>query len=122
MCLVEESPEDRSDFLVSPCNCKGSCRYIHFNCLKKWISMKLSLKPNLNALIYYWKRLECELCQTPLPKKYSLEDKMHELVDINRPQTPYILMENVMREKRTSKSMILLQTYTESDVLKLVKI
>jgi hypothetical protein len=74
----------------------------------------------MNAIIYYWKRLECELCQTPLPKKYFLDGKMHDLVDIHRPHTPYILLENVMREKKTSKSMILLQVFSESDVLKLV--
>jgi len=30
--------------LVSPCTCTGSVKYIHFNCLQKWLLSKMTQK------------------------------------------------------------------------------
>lgn len=34
-CLGEDECED--NFLCNPCDCKGSCEYVHLECLKNWI-------------------------------------------------------------------------------------
>ena len=39
VCLCNDEAEE--DPLISPCNCKGSCRMIHVNCLKTWINSKV---------------------------------------------------------------------------------
>jgi len=32
ICLLDESSEE--NFFISPCQCRGSCEYVHFLCLK----------------------------------------------------------------------------------------
>lgn len=66
ICLVEEATND--NFFITPCNCKGSCQYVHFQCLKVWVESKLKKKPNGNTIAYNWKKSECELCRSTLPK------------------------------------------------------
>jgi hypothetical protein len=39
VCLGDEQTLD--NFMVSPCNCKGSCELIHIQCLKQWIQSKI---------------------------------------------------------------------------------
>jgi hypothetical protein len=40
ICLSEENEKD----IVSPCDCKGSVKYVHKECLQKWVDVKGSLK------------------------------------------------------------------------------
>lgn len=35
ICLMEEEGDE--EFLCNPCDCKGSCEYVHFECLKNWV-------------------------------------------------------------------------------------
>jgi E3 ubiquitin-protein ligase DOA10 len=39
ICLCDEETVD--DPIISPCNCKGYCGYIHTNCLRQWINNKV---------------------------------------------------------------------------------
>ncbi len=43
ICLLEEDQEEDNPFIV-PCKCKGSCEFVHFQCLKKWVNSKVSKK------------------------------------------------------------------------------
>ena len=47
-------------------------RYIHLDCLKKWISSKLTyeIKPNITSIS--WKTFECELCKNVYPSFYFI--------------------------------------------------
>lgn len=38
-CLCDDITED--NYLISPCNCKGSCEGVHIQCLKMWIDSKV---------------------------------------------------------------------------------
>lgn len=42
ICLGDTSTED--DFFVTPCNCKGTCEFVHYQCLKQWVESKISKK------------------------------------------------------------------------------
>ena len=53
--------------LISPCNCTGSMKYIHIDCLKEWLEGKKHMKETPVVNSYIWKNLECEICKTPLP-------------------------------------------------------
>lgn len=67
ICFVEE--EDKNNPLVSLCSCAGSMKYIHFDCLRKWLKNKLVGKETKFSFTYKLKNLECELCKTELPGK-----------------------------------------------------
>lgn len=41
ICLSQEKGS-RSDFLISPCRCIGSCEYVHLECLRKWLYKRVA--------------------------------------------------------------------------------
>jgi E3 ubiquitin-protein ligase DOA10 len=65
ICLQEEN--ETLNPLFSPCKCSGTMKYIHVNCLKEWLNSKKVSKETPFARTYFWKTLDCELCQTVFP-------------------------------------------------------
>jgi len=49
--------------LVSPCNCTGSMKLIHLNCLREWINSYKTVQETPNSRSYFWEQLKCELCK-----------------------------------------------------------
>jgi len=49
-------------------------RFIHYECLKKWMAVKLSIKQNEKKTVtsYNMKSFNCEICKTPYPCKIIL--------------------------------------------------
>lgn len=41
--------------LLNSCNCDGSVRYIHYECLKYWLKQKMAKKEEKNLISYTWK-------------------------------------------------------------------
>jgi len=65
--------EGKSDAFVSPCNCKGSQKYIHLHCLRKWQESILSSNRDPT------KAYICGVCNGPFsykPPKLSLWAKV----------------------------------------------
>ncbi len=115
ICLTEEEfatkGQDLSDinsFLINPCECKGSLQYVHFGCLKSWINSKIIKRDHGNLVNYDSKRFECEVCEKPYPKCIYINGKRYDIF-LNLPNTPYLLIEHVVREKRKSKGLILIK-------------
>lgn len=71
--------------LINSCQCDGSVRFIHFMCLKQWLSQKLTRKEIESAhgeiISYSWKQFECEICKVPYPYTYKLSGKKYRLID-----------------------------------------
>ena len=57
--------------LVSPCECSGTMKYIHFLWLKAWVESKRKFKSYMHVSTYYWKDLTWELCKKRLPETVS---------------------------------------------------
>ncbi|CAD8140008.1 unnamed protein product [Paramecium pentaurelia] len=84
----------RSNPLVNPCKCTGSIKYIHLNCLKKWLKSKFQTKQSDHCIIYMWKNLECELCKFNYPPIFKSDEGVFDLIELSKPtEYPYILME-----------------------------
>lgn len=81
-----------------PCKCTGSSGGVHFQCLKNWIKHKIISKSNINTATYAWKKLECEVCQHPLPRNFKYKGKISELITVERPPVPYIILEKVSNQ------------------------
>ena len=54
----------KADLLISPCQCTGTAKYVHENCLKEWLgilvekgAVKSRRKDKGNG-----KRMRCEVC------------------------------------------------------------
>ncbi len=45
-----ESDDLSNNKLISPCNCNGTSKYVHTNCLKLWINN--SINPNAKKFVW----------------------------------------------------------------------
>lgn len=91
-CLCEEVTDD--NFLISPCKCKGSCEVVHAECLKMWINSKIKKEVFGVVSTYNFSKFQCELCNEPFPRKVLKGSIEKEMLDIDKPDKPYIMIEN----------------------------
>ena len=103
ICYNEE--DDKNNPLVQPCNCSGSMRFIHLNCLKHWINTRSCVKMESNSIYstYLIKPVECELCKEKLPDYVSHNDKLYEILDLETDYKNYLVMENLSLDKHNNK-------------------
>lgn len=98
--------------LLNSCECHGSVRFVHFFCLKQWLSSQMvrseSSSDQGQVISYCWRKFECDLCKHPYPYSfmargltYKLTDIIHE--DIPRDR-PYLLLESMGCEKEASRN------------------
>eukprot|EP00826_Nyctotherus_ovalis_P045068 TRINITY_DN4934_c0_g1_i4.p1 TRINITY_DN4934_c0_g1~~TRINITY_DN4934_c0_g1_i4.p1 ORF type:complete len:271 (-),score=94.38 TRINITY_DN4934_c0_g1_i4:87-899(-) len=98
------SNSDAANPLLSACKCTGSVKFIHFSCLKAWISLKLVLKESSAVDSYYWKSFECEICKTPYPYTFLQEDIRYSLVDVKKPSDKsFAVIKSLNQDKGTSR-------------------
>jgi len=62
-----------------------------------------------NTTNYLWKKFECEVCEKQYPKHILYGNKKYDLLHIEFPNVPYLLLENISREKRKSKGITLIR-------------
>ena len=94
----ESSPENP---LISPCNCAGTIKFVHINCMKAWYESKTTCKQSNNTSRYTIYKLNCELCNTKLPLSFFYSGKKYDLVNIKRPESnAYIILESSFESKK----------------------
>lgn len=98
VCLSEEQSD--SNPLVSVCECAGTVKYVHLECLQEWLRTRLDIDHTPNVLSYHWRSLDCELCKTTFPVVIALEDRTVSLVDVNKSNYPFIVLEESNRRER----------------------
>jgi len=47
------------------------------------------------AASYNWKKNECEICKTALPKRIKKDSREIDLVEIERPDCPYLILQSL---------------------------
>ena len=72
ICYGEESNDENP--LICPCICKGSMKYIHYECLKNWLNSKIEEEMSIDNndkdieyISYNREDICCELCKEKLP-------------------------------------------------------
>jgi hypothetical protein len=104
-CLSEtvvDAEDEISNLMLFICNCNEG---VHFHCLKSWMQYKIISKATQNVTSYQWKKLDCEICLIQWPKKIKYHDTVHELINLNRPTTPYIIIEKTSNEANPQSTM-----------------
>jgi hypothetical protein len=73
--------------------------------MKKKISLKSKIHTKvLNSLIIHLiKNLECELCKKPINEKVRLKGQIIDLIDIQKPENNYLVLEAINKEKTENK-------------------
>jgi len=80
---------------------------VHYFCLRTWIQHKIVSKTNNNTATYQWKKLECEVCKEPLPRMIKYNDELHELITVEKPACPYIMLERISLDDKKSSTLSL---------------
>ena len=91
ICFEGTPADDASNPLVSPCHCAGSLRYIHVNCLRRWLDGQLQVKQfDDGGGSYYIRTINCEICKSVYSKS------IYESILIPRPPVPHIILEDFL--------------------------
>ena len=87
-------------------------KFIHFECLKSWLNLKLIKREMPELASYYWKTFECEICKTIYPCTRSVSgvvclnhcDVRYNLVDVPIPNDrSFLLIETLNYERNASR-------------------
>lgn len=76
ICLCEDN-EESNPIIASPCECLGSVRYIHWDCLQQWLKSKVMEYKNRFSASYCWKDFECDVCKSAYPSTYKHNNREH---------------------------------------------
>lgn len=64
ICRVCYENESANNKLVNPCQCAGTCKYIHVKCLKTWINNSFVIPIDKSKEINFkFPKPQCELCE-----------------------------------------------------------
>lgn len=66
ICLTEDNEID-NPMITLPCSCRGSLRFLHIECLQRWLKSKLSSKIFNFLIVHSFKALECDICKQEIP-------------------------------------------------------
>lgn len=81
--------------LISPCKCTGTMGHIHLKCLRGWLQTKRTRKEHKKQVIFKFKKLDCELCKVAFPFKISYNNRIVDIVDVERPAKNFIVLESL---------------------------
>lgn len=107
---------DATNPLISACQCDGSMRLIHLNCLRQWIREKchrreVEVEGAGTVVTWTWRQFECEICKQAYPLTFvgrtgERYDLVEDLVHSDIPQDknlPHLLMESMPFEKSSGR-------------------
>lgn len=106
VCFCEGNFEGKNP-LISPCNCTGSVKYIHLNCLRKWLTSKINMKCSQtnNIYCYSFKSLECEICKAVIPELVEYRGKFISLLDFKEIEPPYLILQTMNQYNPLNKNL-----------------
>ena len=96
--------------LICPCKCKGSMKYIHYECLKNWLNSKIEedlLVDNndseIDSITYNRKDISCELCKEKLPDYIKYNDQYYNICFYKPKFEEFIVLESMKFESEKTK-------------------
>jgi len=114
ICLSESTKAGNPFF--SPCNCSGTMKYVHIKCLQRWLKSKLHVKDSGQSISIYWKTLECELCKTGYPNSFVINDQKYDIVEIERPNCAYLMLEILSKDKNMAKGLHIIKMENKNNI------
>ena len=101
ICLSNES--EANNPLISPCKCSGSMKFIHLMCLRQWLNSRKVSRTTDNCISFTWKSIDCEICKSNIPFSLDRIGKESELLRIEKPKSPFLVLEGVGNDKNSNK-------------------
>jgi len=113
LCCSDDNTE--SNPLIAPCKCSGSVKYIHLQCLQKWLMYRATKRCGENCSTYQWKSADCEICKTAYPVK--MYDTSQDLFSLNEVSKPYVVLEVVNRENTNTKGLYVVSLFNKCEAV-----
>ena len=106
ICLCSE--HDNINPLINPCECSGTMKYIHLECLRYLIKSKVKKTETENCKMFTFKSLECEICKTTYSEKVKLKNnKVYNILDFEKPEKEYITLDGFIKEAPKEKTIFI---------------
>ena len=104
ICYGEDDLENNNP-LIQPCKCSGTMKFIHYQCLKKWINTHSFIKIDNNDFcsIFIIKNIQCELCKSKYPDYIKYKNKIYEIIDFHNLYNKYIVFESLTFDSRKNQ-------------------
>lgn len=118
VCLGEDNAAE-NPIISSPCNCLGSVKYMHVNCLLKWLKSKVTQKKTDIMSSYVWKEFQCDVCKVDYPGTRCIaaiavltqpNGKVIEVFRIEKPQANYMLLEAIKQTASAANSVYIVSS------------
>jgi len=103
VCLSDQTSTENP--MLAPCNCAGTMRLIHLDCLQHWLRSRLTTKAAANVISFSWKTLDCELCKKSFPSRVTIQGKVIDLMAIPKPESRYFILEGLSKDRNSPKSL-----------------
>ena len=114
ICLSEEHIKENP--LIHPCNCDGTMKYIHLQCLRLLIQSKIKKTETDYCKVLTFKKLECEICKTAFPEKISIKGALYSIIEIDKPNKDYIILEGLIKENPEEKSIFIVHFKNKKEI------
>ena len=108
ICYGDDSTDENP--LICPCICKGSMKYIHYECLKNWLNSKIeedisvdSDNQEIDVITYNRKDISCELCKEKLPDYVLFRDRYYNISFYKPKFEEFIVLESMRADKYKAK-------------------
>ena len=117
ICLGEEHDNDNP--LIDPCECSGTMKYIHLECLRNLIKSKIKKTETDSCKIFTFKTLECDICKTAYSEKVKLKNNtIYTIIDFEKPEKDYIILVGYIKEIPKEKSIFIVH-FKNKDPIKI---
>lgn len=118
ICWGTEEVDDGGFFnpLISPCNCIGTITYIHLKCLKGWLETKKTMKIHRGQVVIKFKKLDCELCKQVFPFQIAHNNRLLDIVDIEKPAKDFIVFESINSSAVPHKVFYIINTESKASI------
>jgi len=102
ICWVGEIEPDKNPLFQS-CNCTGTIKHMHYECLKKWVDGNKTYESSGYVCTYNWKHFNCEICKYPFPDEFQNKDgKSYKILNYDVPKgESYIVIEDLGEDQTT---------------------
>ena len=108
ICYGDDSTDENP--LICPCICKGSMKYIHYECLKNWLNSKIeedisvdSENPEVDVITYNRKDISCELCKEKFPDYIKYRDRFYNISFYKPKFEEFVVLESMRADKHKAK-------------------
>lgn len=115
ICLGDEMT-DLDNPLITPCQCSGSMKYIHLDCLRHWVKQRVNIVSTQTITSISWKTFSCELCKSPYPFAVYFNGKIHELITMEIPMFPYMVLESIIKDSEESNGLYIVKFFPKSNI------